>query len=354
MEIAPRIQAAWEKTVALYRKPRSGAEPFDTGTSWIGGLPALGDVEWPHDANGQPMHHLMQIDLGEVAPHLDIPGLPTSGALVAFSSLGQSVSSYVSVLRYVARPKGPTAAPKGLTPIKAFGRRCMGDDPETFLALPKWGLKTVPMSSSTLNEKLRSRNYTDLLKSMPNGRLPSYWHSAQSFSRSLDLVFASNLRIEEFRASAKDAMIERQNYVDDGIPRHADREYYHKQMVRKTELAEKLIEYQPIIRDRINAIRDWAFAHGPWETMSGSDLERLKAEHEPFTRRWRQPATDELEFYQYSRDYFWTFGDMARHTLHVMITGPNEVFENLPELAKAELDRSLKELHPITCSARRP
>ena len=48
--------------------------------SWMGGLPRLGDLDWPH-RGGWALHFLAQIDMGDLARLAPLTGLPTSGRL---------------------------------------------------------------------------------------------------------------------------------------------------------------------------------------------------------------------------------------------------------------------------------
>ena len=59
------------------------------GASKIGGDPDLpAGIEWPTHKDGKPLAFLAQIDLGQAAKALKLPGLPTSGLLSIFSVFG--------------------------------------------------------------------------------------------------------------------------------------------------------------------------------------------------------------------------------------------------------------------------
>nr|WP_235019352.1 DUF1963 domain-containing protein [Tabrizicola flagellatus] len=50
----------------------------------MGGLPRLGDLDWPH-CGGRALHFLAQIDMGDLARLAPLTGLPTSGSLAFFA-----------------------------------------------------------------------------------------------------------------------------------------------------------------------------------------------------------------------------------------------------------------------------
>jgi hypothetical protein len=77
--------------VAIVRKPREKARDWTGDRSWLGGLPRLGEAEWPRGKDGKPLVFVAQIDLAEVAEvHPDTP-LPAEGSLAFFIGSGAVV-----------------------------------------------------------------------------------------------------------------------------------------------------------------------------------------------------------------------------------------------------------------------
>ena len=72
--------------VFLVRLPLAEAASWPMARSWMGGLPRLGEFDWPH-RRGMALHFLAQIDLGDLARHAPASGLPTSGSLAFFADL---------------------------------------------------------------------------------------------------------------------------------------------------------------------------------------------------------------------------------------------------------------------------
>ncbi|MCT2398836.1 DUF1963 domain-containing protein [Novosphingobium mangrovi (ex Huang et al. 2023)] len=80
------------RPVALVRKPRERDRDWFSDRSWLGGLPRLGDAEWPRDANGTPLPFAAQIDLTELAAACPESPLPWDGSLAFFLGTGAVVS----------------------------------------------------------------------------------------------------------------------------------------------------------------------------------------------------------------------------------------------------------------------
>lgn len=77
--------------IVLVRKPRDLARDWFADTSWLGGLPRLGERAWPRDANGTPLPFAAQIDLAHLARAAPHAGLPTTGSLAFFLGAGAVV-----------------------------------------------------------------------------------------------------------------------------------------------------------------------------------------------------------------------------------------------------------------------
>ncbi|MEJ2410530.1 MAG: DUF1963 domain-containing protein, partial [Novosphingobium sp.] len=76
------------RPVILIRKPRERGRDWFNDASWLGGLPRLGEVEWPRDARGTPLPFAAQIDLAELAAACPESPLPRTGALAFFLGTG--------------------------------------------------------------------------------------------------------------------------------------------------------------------------------------------------------------------------------------------------------------------------
>lgn len=109
-DTAQSVQGALTpRPVMLVRKARERDRDWFNDTSWLGGLPRLGDAVWPRDTHGQPLPFAAQIDLAQISAACPESPLPASGSLAFF--LGSGAVVHV--------PDGPhdfTAPPDGLPP----------------------------------------------------------------------------------------------------------------------------------------------------------------------------------------------------------------------------------------------
>lgn len=134
---------------------RPGFDITRDGTSWFGGLPALGDMAWPLDAHGQPMTPLAQIDLTGLAEAVEVPGLPSQGCLAFFAALPEK-GEWVGRVVHVPQPGAPTQPPGPLPPIlnHSFGgpmRR--GESGDHQRLYPWMAVELVPIRASGRSDR---------------------------------------------------------------------------------------------------------------------------------------------------------------------------------------------------------
>ena len=129
---------------------RAGFDVTRDGTSWFGGLPALGEVAWPLDKAGRPMTPLAQIDLTGLAERAKVPGLPRRGSLAFFAALPETDRWSGSVV-HVAEPGQPTTPPGQLPPVlnHSFGGPLRRGEPEADQRLyPRTAMQLVSIAAS--------------------------------------------------------------------------------------------------------------------------------------------------------------------------------------------------------------
>ncbi|PNU02332.1 DUF1963 domain-containing protein [Novosphingobium guangzhouense] len=78
--------------VVLVRKQRERRRDWFGDTSWLGGLPRLGESAWPRDEAGTPLPFAAQIDLAELAAARPDMPLPRSGSLAFFLGTGAVIA----------------------------------------------------------------------------------------------------------------------------------------------------------------------------------------------------------------------------------------------------------------------
>jgi len=125
--------------------PYSPYEPWESATSWLGGLPkAPRDTVWPRDSDGTPQHFIAQIDLASLKPEPQTgkrpPGLPPEGALLVF--IGEFYSCCVVSASDMAGAVS-LAAPEDLPPLRSQG---YFSEESTF---PQWPVTPIAYLDST-------------------------------------------------------------------------------------------------------------------------------------------------------------------------------------------------------------
>ncbi|QGM98584.1 DUF1963 domain-containing protein [Methylocystis parvus] len=109
-------------TLILSRRPRHAGAEWRNATSWFGGAPRLGGIEWPRNGAGQPMHFLAQIDLAEIAAKAGETPLPKEGSLAFFVFVGGE-RAVIYAPDHMSGP--PTEPPAGMADLPT-----VGGDPE--------------------------------------------------------------------------------------------------------------------------------------------------------------------------------------------------------------------------------
>lgn len=348
-----------ERAVFLYRKPRMLGDIKQGGTSWLGGLPALGGMDWPRDEAGALMHHVMQVDLSDAGTFLSVPGLPTTGSLAVFVRLGKNTRFETKVL-YIAHPGPETTPPEQLVPIgdhTTGGMLVRGGDPERLGTLPRWTvdlvrLDVVPEDEEDVRDSLSAiaplgtgmNISTDSFADhLPNGRDPSYWHSAQLFARSLDKAIRDKAGLKLFLSMAERSEKTLAGYRLDGFPKNyggksaADIERdLQADIDRNREFADRARALQPKMGIAAAGVMEWAFARDPWDVMTNDDLDMFKKYFEPF--KYGDYGSDGYLAYQCSSNSYGFLHMIADETLKEMVRGPDKVFRLLPDVVQKAAD----------------
>lgn len=104
--------------VILARKIRTGEDGWTDSRSWLGGLPRLGDAEWPRDGQGPPLPFVAQIDLAELAEVRPNDPLPRDGSLAFFLGSGAVIAVPPGAHDFTAPPADlPPAFEEGGAPF---------------------------------------------------------------------------------------------------------------------------------------------------------------------------------------------------------------------------------------------
>lgn len=120
--------------ILISRRPREIGGDWKNARSWLGGAPRLGELSWPRNDKGAPLHFAAQIDLAEVAEKAPDTPLPKEGSLAFFIGDARMV---LFVPDHHAFPPDP--APDGMSDLTTVG----GDprwpfDPQGRALFPFW------------------------------------------------------------------------------------------------------------------------------------------------------------------------------------------------------------------------
>ncbi|WP_019953697.1 DUF1963 domain-containing protein [Yoonia vestfoldensis] len=315
--------------VALVRQARRGVDITRDGTSWLGGLPALGAQDWPRAPNGVPLHHLAQIDLGALpADHLP-PEAPRAGSLCFFLGTAKANADRHKVLYVPQGIHSPTPLPRDMSALfegPDWGYHITGhtieDAPRAF---PRWPVSCHPLP---LNHDDGAAAMAQAFPDSKGGFLDadSYAKAAPALARAW--LWDTAQRVVNSLVLAEEEI---PKTIADGRKRVADfGERY------AAELA-FMIENEAAFRRYVQAARQWVAGRDPFTPMAPDDialLETLFAQIK--TPQNRLPSF--ALFYRYSRGHMNRLRDARNATLMTLARGEPAVYDLLPEVVKADLD----------------
>ncbi len=319
--------------VALVRMQRFDLDVEFGGTSWLGGLPTLGDIPWPRDDRGRAMHHLAQIDIGTVPDPLLPPGMPTTGALAFFMNTSndapyQSKTVYLPTIGNTA-----TEPPEDLAPIydgpdwgdyvKGYARE---NAPDTF---PRWPVEFVllPMADQNkdddahelMNELIRAdalgflspMNYR---QTVPDFARPWFWDTAHRFTMSIRLARDD---IADTIAKAQKRVL---TYGDQYQPD-----------------LDVLLNRQEAFSKFVDEVSIWAVSNEPWSKMDVADVEDLN-DYFAQVREVGGQVAQYKPFYQFTQGELISVQEAAVATLVAAANAPPEVYAQLPFDVRDDID----------------
>lgn len=297
------------------------------------------------------MHHILQVDLAEIGPFLDLPGLPTSGSLAVFVALGENMSGLETKVCYVAEPNGETEPSEVLEPIGNFttgGLAVHSVDPKALGVLPRWTIDVVCLEiddDDKLVQQLAqigprgSQSYAGTYRFsdvLPNGRDPSHWHSAQLFAQSLKQAVRTEAGYKLYTRLADDKEQSLNKFLLEGFPQHPNGDSPAKiqanvqvEIDRYRGFANRAMALKPAMEAAAQEIEEWAFFNDPWDVMPPDDRERLKAYFERYAKG--DYNSDAGIFYKSTFGSYAFLHYLADATFVEMMRGPDEIFHLLPE-----------------------
>lgn len=345
----------------LRRAPRSGPD-WHHATSHIGGLPALESRPWPRGKAGQPLHFLAQVDLAEVAQHRPDSGLPHTGLLLFFAA----TFGHECAVLHVETSIRKAALPKDTPPLYGENHSYVFKFATSAEAAPRqvayWPLDFHPAPLEQGEQVLG-----DEAEAVANrlGRVTETHESmVAAFSRTCQAIDQKKrphgLKWHHSFQLYADSVI---GEVND-LPRHFRRlgeqlqkgEAYRKALVKEPGRFAKLFgakqsfrspeaekkyrqsweatvptlrmidaqrELVPEFHAFATELADWADGFSPWDEITDQHLSTFHG----FVRR-RADAFREFSSPRYSPHALnWVAQDTLRH----MITGPDTLWQMLPE-----------------------
>jgi hypothetical protein len=315
--------------VALVRQARRAVDVTRDGTSWLGGLPALGAQDWPRAPDGVPLHHLAQIDLASMPPGHVPPEAPREGSLCFFLGTAKTTADHHRVLHVPAGIRTPTPPPRDLPALFAdpdwgyyITGHTLADAPRVF---PRWPVDFHPLPAGiadsaavmaatfpdTKSSLLTADTYA---KAAPALARPWLWDTAQRVVNSLILAG------EDATQAIADA---RKRVADFGERYEAELSF--------------MVENETAFRRYVQAAEKWVAGRDPFTPMAPDDialLETLFAQIKTPQNRLPSYAL----FYRYSRGHMNRLRDARNATLMTLAQAEPAVYDLLPEVVKADLD----------------
>ncbi|PJI91907.1 uncharacterized protein DUF1963 [Yoonia maricola] len=319
--------------VAIVRMQRFDLDVEVGGTSWLGGLPTLGDTPWPRDDLGRAMHHMAQIDLGTVPDPLLPKGMPTTGAMAFFMTTASNGPRQGKVIYLPQIGNTATEPPKDLVPIydgPEWGYYVKGhareNAPDTF---PRWPVEFVLLPLTEQNrdddaqelmaellpfqatEDLSPKNYH---KKVPEFARAYFWDTAHRFTMSIRL--------------ARDDIIKTVAQMDKRVKQHGD--------VYQPAL-DILLHQQDAFSAFVDEVSIWAVSHEPWDRMTPADIAELER-HFAQVRDIGGQTAPFKPFYQFTQGEMLTLQEAATATLVAAANESPDVYATLPMKVREDID----------------
>ena len=319
--------------VALVRLQRFELDVEVGGTSWLGGLPTLGETPWPRDDLGRAMHHLAQIDLGTIPDPLLPEGMPKTGAMAFFMTTATNAPRSGKVVYLPEIGNVATEPPRDLVPIydgPDWGYHVKGhareNAPDTF---PRWPVEFVllPLADAhkdddaqefmaellpyQAEEELSPTNYR---KTLPEFARPWFWDTAHRFTMSVRL--------------ARDDIVKTISQTEKRVADYG--EAYQPAL-------DTLLTQQDAFSAYVDEVSMWAVSHEPWDMMTPDDVKTF----EDFFSQVSEIVGREDQvkpFYQFTQGELLSGQEATTATLIAAASASPEVFAKLPYEVRDDID----------------
>lgn len=349
---------------------RPGFDVTRDGTSWFGGLPALGGQPWPLDENGRPMTPLAQIDLTGLAGHLKIPGVPETGSLVFLAALPET-SDWVGRVVYVRTPGSPTQPPGPLPPVlnHSFGGPMRRGEPGDHQRMyPRMAMDLVPIRAPGRSDRKafdaelkaalgpgRKYNLSASLfkEAMPDPKRPLNRDSLRRFLHGARIALASGAAAE---TSLKKTQASYENSIKALTEKLAGETPEREVLQAKLENAKAtlkrldgiLADFPAATRrlvEELETMEAWAQMGNRWAPLTEAEQDMLAPLLEPWTTSQGLGNAHLDRTYQIHR----YMNDCVSETLLAMAVAEDGLFGMLPEPVREAINGPWRQPYDRSC-----
>lgn len=338
------------RPVVLVRKPRERERDWFGDGSWLGGLPRLGEVEWPRDAAGTPLPFAAQVDLAEIGSACPESTLPRSGSLAFFLGSGAVVEVPPGRHEFTDPPADlPPAFDEGGYPFPPHANRL------SRYFFPFWPVEPMVLDLPEALRDHREPGRDEAIEQAMAGLLSRHvplrsaafaaggdtlwWHGISHLSDQLHEALEGAPRLVALqRESVRRAEETLDLFDGEGLEDDPAVEAARQDLLRERETLAAIEAQRDSLPDAITAVDAFAAGRDPWQTLTLEEsavVEELLAElHANF---------GDLVRYHVPRDV----NGLATLSARAMITGAPQALAALPEdlLTHVNRDYRLPMLH---------
>ena len=359
---APEADFSMSAAIAVIRKPRAGLD-MTSGTSWLGGLPALGDHPWPR-SDGRPMHHLARIDLAKLHAFDPPADLPSQGSLAFF--IGYENGRPTGRVLHVTDPAPAPSRPPEDMPITYSGDEWAYYNPGHTAAtaprhFPRWPVEFAALpfdDGSTLWQTGEpGPAHTEMRTLFPETKdvqfsayhhretrpelfRPQVWESAQRFAGFLQNALD---RVENTRRHHHDmvainernlAMIAEGTYKGPGdLTRHQALNAEYRANL------DFVLSHETDFAILVAKVSKWAHGHDRWAPMADKDIETLAKISQQAQQNYGRPGPGLWLYCQHVPGRLFDSYGAARLSLRSMAQDAGPGYDAMPAPLRDELDR---------------
>ncbi|AOR78384.1 DUF1963 domain-containing protein [Novosphingobium resinovorum] len=323
--------------VVLVRKQRERRRDWFGDASWLGGLPRLGNAEWPRDEAGTPLPFAAQIDLSELAAARPDMPLPRSGSLAFFLGAGAVVAVPEGIHDFTDPPTDlPPAYDEGGLPFPTRHTRL------TRWFFPFWPVSPValdptgPQSDAALAVRLGAalRDHTFYAAGVGAPVEALWWHAVIHLSDRLHEALDEAPRLLSRR---RDEMA-RQNAEIARLRTDAAAIPYALEDAQ--EIAEQIEGEYALLQDQcaalpamVAALDQFIAGREPMKRLTAEELAVVGDILAELHERYGEVVQAHLPG---------TLADLATISLRTMVSGPPETLAAVPDAVLSRINREYR------------